>query len=94
MHPHINDLYEYISNKMKSGTVVLYLNNADLYKKKHNTLRPAIPTHYVILLGIIQTEDMITITYWDYGFRSVRQIKPAFLKKIVYGITCCIKKLS
>ena len=94
MHPHINDLYGYISNKMKTGTVVLYLNNAELYKKKHNTLRPATPTHYIILLGISRTEEMITMTYWDYGFRSLRQITPAFFKKIIFGISCCTKKLS
>ncbi len=94
MHPHIDNLYEYIQNKMDTGTVVLYINNAYLYKKKHNTLRPAVPTHFIILLNIVQTDELITITYWDYGFRSVRQVTPAFLKKIVFGITCCIKKLS
>ena len=94
MHPHITDLYEYIRDKMKTSTVVLYINNADLYKKKHNTLRPAIPTHFIILLDIIKTEDVITITYWDYGFRSVRQVTPAFFKKIVFGISGCTKKLS
>lgn len=94
MHPWIDDLYNYISEKMKTGTTVLYLNNATLYKKKHNTLRPGIPTHYVILLDIIKDEDLITITYWDYGFRSLRQITPAFLKKIVFGISHCTKKIS
>ncbi|HEY8690787.1 MAG TPA: hypothetical protein VIM07_16235 [Chitinophagaceae bacterium] len=94
MHPHIDDLFEYINNKMKKGTVVLYLNNADLYKKKHTYVRPATPTHYVILLGITRTEEMITMTYWDYGFRSLRQITPAFFKKIIFGISCCTKKLS
>lgn len=94
MHPHIASLYEYISQQMKTSTVVLYLNNADLYKKKHNTIRPAIPTHFIILLDIVKTEDLITITYWDYGFRSVRQITPAFFKKIVFGISSCTKKLS
>ena len=93
MHPHIDNLVEYIQEKMSIGTVVLYINNAYLYKKQHNTLRPAIPTHYIILLNITQTGDVITITYWDYGFRSVRQVTPAFFKKIVFGITCCIKKL-
>jgi hypothetical protein len=79
---------------MKEGTVVLYLNNADLYKKKYNTLRPATPTHYVILLGISKTADIISMTYWDYGFRSLRQITPAFFKKIIFGISCFTKKLS
>ena len=94
MHPHISDLYEYISDRMKTSTVVLYINNADLYKKKHNTLRPAIPTHFIILLDIIKTKDIITMTYWDYGFRSVRQVTPTFFKKIVFGISSCTKKLS
>lgn len=94
MHPHITDLYQYIWDKMKTGTVVLYLNNADLYKKKHYTVRPAIPTHFIILLDIIKKDDMITIVYWDYGFRSLRQVTPSFLQKIVFGISCCTKKLS
>ena len=93
MHPRIDNLTEYIQGKMTMGTVVLYINNAYLYKKQHNTLRPAIPTHYIILLNITQAGEVITITYWDYGFRSVRQVTPAFFKKIVFGITCCIKKL-
>jgi hypothetical protein len=92
LHPGIKDLYGYIKNKMTSGTTILYLNNAYLYKKKHNTLRPGIPTHYVILLGMYKINDTITITYWDYGFRSLRQVSPAFLKKIVFGITHCTKK--
>jgi hypothetical protein len=93
LHPSINDLYSYICNKMDSGITVLYLNNAYLYKKKHNTLRPGIPTHYVILLSIFKTNGLITITYWDYGFRSLRQISSAFLKKIIFGISHCDKKL-
>lgn len=94
IHPHIDDLYEYITEKMKPGTTVLYLNNAYLYKKKHNMMRPGIPTHYVILLNLTSTNGLITITYWDYGFRSLRQITPLFFKKIVFGISQCTKKLS
>lgn len=94
LHPHINDLYEYLKEIMRTGTTVLYLNNAYLYKKKHNMLRPGIPTHYVILLTITKADGLLTITYWDYGFRSLRQITPQFLKKIVFGISHCTKKLS
>ncbi|MBA3675071.1 MAG: hypothetical protein H0W75_09000 [Chitinophagaceae bacterium] len=93
MHHNVGNLYQYIKNKMNTGTVVLYLNNTYLYKKNHNTLKLGIPTHFIVLLDIIQTDDVITITYWDYGFRSVRQITPAFLKNIVFGITSCKKKL-
>lgn len=94
IHPHIDDLYEYVSDKMKSGTTVLYLNNAYLYKKKHNMLRPGIPTHYVILLNLTRKDDLITITYWDYGYRSLRQITTRFFKKIVFGISHCTFKMS
>lgn len=94
MHAHIKDLYNYIQEKLISGTTILYINNAYLYKKKHNTLRPGIPTHYVILLNITNENGLITITYWDYGFRSVRQVTPQILKKIIFGITLCTKKLS
>jgi hypothetical protein len=94
-HPGIKDLYGYIQSQLTSpGTTVLYLNNAYLYKKKHNTLRPGIPTHYVILLGMFKINNNITITYWDYGFRSLREVSPAFLKKIVFGVTHCTKKTS
>jgi len=94
MHPAINDLYDYITDRMKSGITVLYLNNAYLYRKKHNSLRPGVPTHYVILLDISKVNDIITIIYWDYGFRSLRQISPAFLKKIVFGISHFEKKFA
>ena len=93
MHPCINNLYEYIKKCMETGITVLYLNNAYLYKRKHNMLRPGVPTHYIILLDIVDNNNQITITYWDYGFRSLRQISRAFLKKIVFGIShCTIKK--
>ena len=94
MHPHIKDLYNFIEEKLKRGTIILYINNAYLYKKKHNMLRPGIPTHYVVLLNITNVNGLITMTYWDYGFRSVRQITSQFLKKILFGVTLCTKKLS
>ena len=92
LHPSIPDLYTYIQNSMETGITVLYLNNAYLYRRKHNMLRPGVPTHYVILLDIQKINDVITIVYWDYGFRSLRQISPRFLKKIVFGISHCTLK--
>ncbi len=92
IHPGILDLYGYISDKMQTGITSLYLNNAYLHKRKHNMLRPGIPTHFVILLDIFKTDDLITITYWDYGYKSLRQISPAFLKRIVFGVSQFTKK--
>ena len=94
LHPCIKSLYNYIHESMQSGINVLYLNNAYLYKRKHNMLRPGIPTHYVVLLGLERIGDKITLTYWDYGFRSLREITPAFLKKIVFGISHCTIKAN
>jgi hypothetical protein len=92
MRPYIYDVYEYLSNSMKEGTTVLYLNNTIL-RKKYDRIKANIPSHYVILLSIRKSdEDMIDITYWDYGFRTLRQLTPSFLNKIIFGISQCTKK--
>lgn len=92
LHPRIENLYEYISAKLKTGTTFLYLNNTYLRKKNHNSLRSGIPTHFITVLNITQSEDgLISLTYWDYGFKTLRQVSPAFLKKIVFGISHCTK---
>lgn len=94
MHPAINNLFDYITSSMHSGVTFLYLNNAFLYRRKHILLRPGIPTHYVVLLELQKEGDQLTMIYWDYGFRSLRQMTPAFLKKIVFGISHCTKKIN
>lgn len=92
LHPRIHDLFSYIKEKLSTGTTVLYLNNQYLNKKSGIALRPGVPTHYVVLLEMQKSDDLINIIYWDYGFRSLRQISPKFLKKIVFGVTHCTLK--
>jgi hypothetical protein len=93
MRPWIHDLYGYLQQRVSTGTVVLYLNNTYLAKKSHTTLKLGVPTHYVILEKISQDQTgLITFVYWDYGARSLRQVSPAFLKKIVFGISHCTLK--
>jgi len=93
IRPWISDLYSYIHSRMGTGTVVLYLNNTFLYKKSHTTLKLGVPTHYVVLEKIEQDDTgLITIVYWDYGARSLRQVTPAFLKKIIFGVSHCTQK--
>ena len=93
IRPWISDLYGYIHRRVGTGIVVLYLNNTFLYKKSHTTLKLGVPTHYVVLEKIEEDEDgIITIVYWDYGARSLRQVTPEFLKKIVFGISLCTQK--
>lgn len=88
IRPWINDLYGYIREKLNNGTVYLYLNNRLLYRKKHTVSRFSIPTHYILLLDIYQvSDDKINIVYWDYGMKSLQQVSPQFLKKIIFGIT-------
>lgn len=95
LRPGVRDMYEYLSERLQTGTVALFLNNLHLYKKKHTKLKLAVPTHFVILLGIEEVEeDKIAITYWDYGFRSRQVLSPSFLKKIIFGISLATKKTA
>jgi hypothetical protein len=92
VRPPIPDLYSYIHEKWQQGTVFLYLNNRLLYKKKHVATRLGIPTHYVLLQSISQQDGKINIMYVDGGRKTLQQIEPDLLKKIVFGITYCTKK--
>lgn len=88
VRPWVNDLYGYLQEKLKTGNVFLYLNNRLLYKKKHIVARFGIPTHFVLLMDIYKADgDKINIIYWDYGIKTLQQVSPAFLKKIVFGIS-------
>lgn len=90
-----DDLVTYLQEKLKTGTTFLYINNTSLRKKNHNLIRSGIPTHYIVLTSIEHTQDDIyTIVYWDYGIRSLRQVPLRSLKKIIFGITHCTKKLA
>lgn len=92
IQPSVGNTYDYITDKMKKGIVVLFVNNRVLHKKKHEKIKFGVPTHFVILKDIIKTTDMITLVYWDYGHKTLLQLNPAFLHKIVFGITHCKKK--
>ncbi len=92
MKPWTGNTYDFISKKMDTGKVVLYLNNRILHKKKHAKIKLQIPTHFVILENISKTDDLVTLIYWDYGSKTLLQLKPRFLHKIVFGISQCIKK--
>lgn len=88
VRPWIKDLYGYLQEKLQTGTIFLYLNNRLLYKKKHIVARFGIPTHFVLLMDIYKADgDKINIIYWDYGIKTLQQVSPAFLKKIVFGIS-------
>ena len=92
LRPHTGGTYEYISEKLKTGIVVLYINNRILHKKKLEKIKLAIPTHFVILQNISRIDDTITLEYWDYGGKTLLQLNPHFLQKIIFGISYCTKK--
>lgn len=88
IRPWIKDSYDYLRDRIEKGPIFLYLNNRLLYKKKHEVTKMGIPTHYVLLLDIYKTTDgKINIIYWDYGKKTLQQVTPRLLKKIIYGIT-------
>lgn len=88
--PHINDIYDYLQLRIQKGTVFLYLNNRVLYKKNHEVSRFGIPTHYVVLTNINKEADgRLTIIYWDAGRKTLQQVSPSLLNRVIYGITYC-----
>lgn len=91
IRPGINDLYVYLQKAIHSGTTFLYVNNTYLHVKNHEKSRFSFPTHFIVLTDIQKTDDdVFTIIYWDYGGRTLRQVTPKFLKKILYGVTYCL----
>ena len=95
LRPGIRDIYEYLSDRLQTGNIALFVNNLDLYKKSHTMITLNVPTHFIILLNIEETDDdKIAITYWDYGGRTRQVVTPGFLKRIVFGIASISKKTS
>ncbi len=91
IRPRIGNLYKYITEKMKTGTVVLFINNRIVHKKSHTTLKLAVPTHYIVIEKISEENNVITFVYWDYGGKTLLQLSPAFFKRIIFGISYCTK---
>ncbi len=95
LRPGIRDIPTFLSKKMaENDQVFLYLNNTILHKKDHNKIRKRIPTHYVALLSISESNGLINLTYWDYGFRTLQQLPLKTVKKILFGVVWCKKKSS
>lgn len=90
--PHVGDLCQFISEKMKTGPVVLYINNRIVHKKNQATIKLGVPTHYIVVEKISEENNIITIVYWDYGGKTLLQLSPAFFKRIIFGITWLTKK--
>ena len=92
MRPKVSSLYDYISEKMKTGTVVLFINNRIVHKKDHIRIKLGVPTHFIVAEKISIENDVITFMYWDYGRKTQLQVSTDFFKRIVFGITWFTKK--
>jgi len=92
IRPRVGDQYKYISERMKTGTVVLFINNRIVHKKNHVRIKLGVPTHFIVAEKISLENDLITLVYWDYGAKTQLQLSPAFIKRIIFGITYCTKK--
>ena len=92
IRPRLGNTFDYITEKLNQGTVILYINNRILHKKKLDRIKLSIPTHFIVLQSLLRDSDTVTMTYWDYGSKTLRQIKSEFLMKIVFGVSCCTKK--
>ena len=91
IRPKIADVYSYLKKQLETGITFMYVDNYILTLKKHHFLRPAFPTHFIVLLDINYSDGLINITYWDYGFRTFIRVTPALLKKILFGVSHCTK---
>ncbi len=92
--PGIRDIFEYLSDRLQTGNVALFVNNPSLYRKNHKRIRLTVPTHFIILLNVEEVGDKIAFTYWDYGGRSMQLFSPSFLKKIIFGVSHITKKTN
>ena len=95
-HPRVGDMYSYLQEQLqKEGTTIVFQNNVYLRKKNKSKIKPGYPTHFIVLQQIFKdTSGKINMLYWDYGFRSLRQVDDAILKKIVFGVSFAFKKIN
>ncbi len=90
--PSIEDIPKFLNEKLASNhQVFIYLNNTVFHKKNHTAVKRRIPTHFIVLFSVTEIDDMINLVYWDYGFKTLRQISTTTFKDIVFGITWCKK---
>jgi len=92
MRPKLPSLYNYISEKLQTGIVVLFINNRIVHKKDHIRIKLGVPTHFIVAEKISIQNDVITFVYWDYGRKTQLQVSSDFFKRIVFGITWFTKK--
>jgi len=84
--PWVKDVYSYLSKRIDSNIVSLYINNRIIHKKNHDKVKFSIPTHFIILKNISKQDNLVTLRYWDYGGETQMQVSSRTFKKIIFGI--------
>ena len=82
---------QYLQKKLETGDVFLYLNNRMLRRKNHNKVKKHFPTHYVVLKNISEDNGVVTLTYWDAGFNTQRQVELSTFKRLLYGVSWSVR---
>jgi hypothetical protein len=87
IRPWKKSFYDYISNELQSGIVLLFVNSKYLYPHKYSLFKLRAPTHFIVLYDMYKVGDMIEIRYWDYGLKTEQLITGKRLKKLIFGVT-------
>jgi hypothetical protein len=88
----IKELTTFLQSKINKGDVFLYVNNSVLRRKNHSKIKKQFPTHFIVLQSITEENGMLTLTYWDAGFTTKRQVEIKSLKGILFGISWSLRK--
>lgn len=87
----LKDPAKFLQEKLEAGEVFLYLNNRMLRRKIHGKVKRRTPTHYIVLKGITEENDIVTMTYWDAGFNTQRKIELNTFKRLLYGVSWSVR---
>jgi hypothetical protein len=87
----LKDPVKFLQEKLATGEVFLYLNNRMLRRKIHGKVKRHTPTHYIVLTKISEDNGLITMTYWDAGFNTQRQIELNSFKRLLYGVSWSVR---
>lgn len=87
IRPWVKNMYNYLEKRLNKGYIVLYLNNKIINRKNHDRVKISIPTHFVVLENLYRKDGMVSMTYWDYGSKTLREIPERTFEKIIFGVS-------
>jgi len=84
--PIIADRFTYLQEKLKEGSVVLYLNSHRLNPSKHFIINLDMPTHFVCLKSITENNGVYIMKFWDYGLQTQLELNQKTFNRLIFGI--------